>query len=149
MALTRWQPLRDLLSFQDEMNRMFNRFFDTTLSEERERTGINWYPAIDVSEKDKEFVVYAELPGLKKDDIHLRYSNGALTIEGEREREKEEKDKKFHRVERAYGKFSRTFEVPAVIQSDKITANFKDGVLEIHLPKVEEETPKRIEIKTS
>ncbi len=150
MALVRWRPTRDLMTLQEEMNRIFDRFFGPSLLEEREvMTPTTWYPNVDISENKDEFIVTAELPGMKKDDIHITYKDGVLSIEGERKQEKEEKDVNYHRVERTYGKFCRTFQLPTLVQQDKITANYKDGILEIHLPKVEEAKPKEIEVKVS
>jgi HSP20 family protein len=150
MALVRWRPTRDLLNIQDEINRLMERFFSPTLFEEPEMmTPTAWYPNVDIKETKDEFIVTAELPGMKKDDIHISYKDGILTLEGERKKETEEKDVNYHRVERVYGKFSRTFQLPALVNQDKINATYKDGILEIHLPKVEDAKPKEIEVKVA
>ncbi|NOX37884.1 MAG: Hsp20/alpha crystallin family protein [Calditrichaeota bacterium] len=150
MALVRWSPARELMNIQEEMNRLINRFFGPSLLEETELpTPTTWYPLVDIKETNNEFIVTAELPGMKKDDIHITYKDGVLTIEGERKQEKEEKDVNFHRVERRYGKFYRTFQLPAMVQEDKIEANYKDGILTIRLPKAEEAKAKEIEVKVS
>lgn len=150
MALVRWRPTRDLMNIQDEFNRLVERFFSPTVFEEPElMTPTAWYPSVDIKENKDEFVVTAELPGLKKEDIHISYKDGLLTIEGERKKETEEKDVNYHRVERTYGKFSRSFQLPAMVKQDNIDAKYKDGILEIHLPKVEEAKPKEIEVKVS
>lgn len=142
--------MRDMLSIQDEMNRLFDRFFIRSPWEEQEGLdAINWSPSMDISETDNEFVVSAELPGLKREDIHITYTNGILKIEGERKKDKEEKDTNFHRVERVYGKFCRTFQLPSQIKNDKINADFKDGILKINLPKADEVKPKEIEVKVN
>ncbi len=151
MALVRWSPARELMNIQEEMNRLLNRFFGPSLLEETElpTTTTVWQPLVDIKETNNEFIVTAELPGMKKDDIHIAYKDGVLTIEGERKQEKEEKDVNFHRVERRYGKFYRTFQLPSQIQEDKIEATYKDGVLTIVLPKAEEARAKEIEVKVS
>ncbi len=150
MAIVRWRPMRDLMSLQEEMNRIFDRFFGTLPAEDQEEMAVSdWYPDVDIVENKDEIVVKAELPGMKKDDIHISYKDGVLTLEGERKKEKEEKDVNYHRVERVYGKFCRSFQLPTVIQEDKINAEYKDGILTIHLPKAEEAKPKEIEIKVS
>lgn len=150
MPIVRWRPMRDMLSIQDEMNRLFDRFFIRSPWEEQEGLdAANWYPSMDISENNNEFVVSAELPGLRKEDIHITYTNGTLKIEGERKKDKEEKDTNFHRVERVYGKFCRTFQLPSQIKNDKISADFKDGILKINLPKADEVKPKEIEVKVN
>lgn len=150
MTIVRWRPMREMLSIQDEMNRLFDRFFVKNPWEEQESIdAVNWYPNMDISENNNEFIVSAELPGLKKEDIHITYTNGTLKIEGERKKVKEEKDTNFHRVERVYGKFCRTFQLPSLIKNDKINADFKDGILRINLPKADEVKPKEIEVKLS
>ncbi len=150
MAIVRWRPMRDLMSLQEEMNRIFDRFFGNLPAEDQEEMAVSdWYPDVDIVENKDEIVVKAELPGMKKDDIHISYKDGVLTLEGERKKEKEEKDVNYHRIERVYGKFCRSFQLPTVIQEDKINAEYKDGVLTIHLPKAEEAKPKEIEIKVS
>ncbi|HAF07197.1 TPA: heat-shock protein [candidate division WOR-3] len=106
----------------------------------------NWTPSMDISETDKEFFVTVELPGLKKEDITLSIDNNVLTIEGERKSEKEEKGKTFHRIERSYGKFYRSVTLPKKVDEDNIKASFKDGLLNITIPKVEKEKVKNIEI---
>lgn len=150
MTVVRWRPMRDLVSIQDEMNRVFDRFFSRDPWEDREDVSSSgWSPSVDISETKDEFVVSAELPGLKKDDVHITFTNGVLKIEGERRKEKEEKDANYHRVERSFGKFCRTFQLPTMVQSGKISADFRDGILIIHLPKTEELKPKEIEVKVS
>ncbi|RMG60853.1 MAG: Hsp20/alpha crystallin family protein [Calditrichaeota bacterium] len=151
MALVPWTPMRELQNIQEEMNRLMERFFGPSLVEttgELTFTG-NWYPMVDVTETKDELIVTAELPGMKKEDIHISYRDGLLTIEGERKQEFEEKDVNFHRVERRYGRFSRTFQLPVPINENKINAVYKDGVLTIHLPKAEEAKAKEIPVKTS
>jgi len=145
MALIRWSPFRDLVSIQDEMNRLFNDYFSKPLSEGKEGT-ILWNPTVDISETKDDVVVSAEFPGMKKEDIKISLQDNVLTLMGEKKQDKEEKNKNYHRIERSYGVFQRSFVLPATVQSDKVNANYKDGVLSITLPKAEEAKPKEIEI---
>ncbi len=150
MTVVRWRPMKDMIGIQDEMNRAFDRFFGRDPWEDREDlSSTGWNPNVDISETKDEFVVSAELPGMKKNDIHVTFTNGVLKIEGERKKETEEKDTNYHRVERTFGKFCRTFQLPTMVESGKISADFKDGILIIHLPKTEELKPKEIEVKVS
>jgi len=126
----------------------FDRFFgDFTLPslmfEEAE-----WTPAFDVSETDGELIVKAEVPGMDKKDINITVSDGMLTIKGEKKHEEKEENEHYHRVETHYGKFSRTMRLPTEVQADKVDATYKDGVLNITLPKCEAVEPKKIEIKS-
>ncbi len=150
MALVRWSPYRDLMNIQDEFNRMIDRFFGRDFFGDLESISTDvFYPAMDVKETKDKFIVTAELPGMKKEDIHIKFQDGALILEAERKEEKEEKDQNYHRRERHYGKFYRSFLLPTKIQADKINAKYKDGVLTIELPKAEEAKPKEIEVKVS
>lgn len=150
MAIVRWRPMRDMMNVQDEMNRLFDRFFGKELWDEDEQLSqMNWFPVVDIKENQDEFTVFAELPGMKKEDVHITFSDGKLVIEGERKKEQEEKEANYHRVERSYGKFCRTFQLPSGIQANKIAADFKDGILKVKLPKSEEVKPKEIEVKVS
>jgi len=144
MTLVRWRPMRDLWNIQEEMNRAFGSFFGRT--DREELTDGYWAPAVDIAENKDNLMVNVEVPGMKKEDVKVTFQDGILTIKGERKQEKEEKDKSFHRVERSYGSFCRSFTLPNVVQGDKIKANYKDGVLSIALPKVEEAKPKEISI---
>ncbi len=150
MALVKWRPMREMINIQEEMNRLFDRFFSRDLLAEDEFVSLgDWSPSVDIKEDKEEYVVTAELPGMKKDDVQITFSNGTLKIEGERQKEKEEKNVNYHRVERVYGKFCRSFQLPSSIQQNKISAEFKDGILTVHLPKSEEAKPKVIEVKVS
>jgi HSP20 family protein len=106
-----------------------------------------WAPLVDISEDDKEYLIKAELPEVKKEDVKVTAEDGTLTIMGERKFEKEEKGKKYHRVERAYGSFGRSFSFPDDASPEKVTADFKDGVLSVHLAKTEKAKPQQIEVK--
>lgn len=151
MALVRWRPFRELETFRREMDRLFEDFFGRewpVLRPAREitRAGV-LAPAIDMYDKKDEIIVKAELPGLSKDDVNIELTEDALTLSGEIKREEEVKETDYYCCERAYGKFSRTIELPAKVKTDKAEARFKDGILEIHLPKVEEAKPKQIKVQ--
>jgi HSP20 family protein len=107
----------------------------------------DWTPSVDISETDGEYQIKAEIPDVKKEDVKVTLEDGVLTIQGERKHEKEEKGKKYHRIERSYGSFVRTFSLPDVIDEDKVKAEFKEGVLNLSLPKSEKAKPKAIEVK--
>jgi HSP20 family protein len=145
MAITRWRPVRDLVNLQDEMNRLFDGFFGRPMLApdwgERE-----WNPSVDVSETGDKILITADLPGMTKDDVKISVRDHTLTLEGEKKRQKEEKGKNYHRLERSYGSFCRSFTLPAAVKADKIKATYKDGVLSVELPKVEEAKPKEIPI---
>ena len=146
MALMRWTPMSNLPSFQHEMNRMVNEFFGDG-NGEAAGTGLSsWTPAVDIHETDDGFVIKAELPGVSKDDISIDVHENTLTLRGQRKHEAEVKQDKYHRVERAYGTFQRSFVLPAMVDQDQVQATYKDGVLELHLPKSEAAKPKRIAI---
>jgi HSP20 family protein len=110
-------------------------------------TVAQWSPLVDITEDEKEYVIKAELPEMKKEDVRLTVEHDVLTISGERKFEKEEKGRKYHRVERAYGSFMRTFSLPEDADGSRVTADFKDGMLQVHLPKSEKAKPKAIQIK--
>jgi HSP20 family protein len=142
--------MKEMVSIQDEMNRLFDRFFSRDLTDGEEfLQPSQWSPSMDISENKDEFVVSAELPGMNKGDIQVTYVDGSLKIEGERRKEKEDKNVNYHRIERAYGKFCRSFQLPTAIQHNRISADFKDGILTIRLPKTEEARPKAIDVKIS
>jgi HSP20 family protein len=110
-------------------------------------TVAQWSPLVDITEDAKEYLIKAELPDMKKEDVRLTVENGVLAISGERKFEKEEKGRKYHRIERAYGSFVRSFSLPEDADGSKVTADFKDGMLQVHLPKSVKAKPKAIEIK--
>ena len=145
MAITRWRPFRDLISIQDEMNRLFDDFFGyrPVRVEWTERV---WSPRVDVSENKDNVIIKTEMPGMEKEDVKISIQDNVLTLKGEKRQEKEEKDKNYHRIERSYGSFCRSFQLPTSVKTDKIKANYKDGVLNISLPKTEEVKPKEIPI---
>lgn len=128
--MTRWDPFRELEGIQARLNRIFGGPMEGEAA-----TLADWAPAVDVQETEAEYVVKADLPEVKKDDVKVQFENGVLSIEGERKMEKEENGKKFHRVERGYGCFVRRFALPNEVDGAKVSAEFKDGVLNVHLPK--------------
>jgi HSP20 family protein len=146
MALARWTPRGNLQSFQDEMNRMFDQFFRGGSGEEAGWGLRTWTPPVDIYETDDALVLKAELPGVSKDDVSIEVHQNTLILRGQRTHEAEVKDEHYHRVERAYGTFQRSFVLPAIVDQDKVQATYKDGVLELHLPKSEAAKPKRIAI---
>jgi HSP20 family protein len=149
MALIRWNdPFRELAALQDRMNRVFEGTLSRTRNEEELFTG-TWAPPVDIYETKDRIVLKAELPGFDEKQIHLRFEDGVLTVEGERKFEKESGEENYHRVERSYGKFVRSFAIPAGVDSEKIAASFNNGVLSVELPKREETKPKHIRIEAA
>jgi HSP20 family protein len=146
-TLTRWEPLRELEDLQNRLSTVFSRAPVRRGNGHEEITLADWSPLADITEDDKEYLIRAELPDLKREDVKVTVENGVLTISGERKMEKEEKGKKYHRVERAYGSFARSFTLPEDSAAEKIQAEFKDGILTVHLPKNEKARPKQIEVK--
>jgi len=125
MNLIRWDPFKD------------------------ESVFANWAPPVDITETEKEFMLKADLPDVKKEDVKVEFDDGVLTVEGERRQEKEEKGKRFHKVEREYGRFVRRFALPTDVDGAHARAEFKDGVLNVHLPKTAAAKPKAIEVKVA
>jgi HSP20 family protein len=146
MAIVRWNPTRDLMQMREEMDRLFTQFFRRGDGEEANWTQGLWAPPVDIYETDDAFVLKAELPGFRKEDVTIEMQENRLIIRGERKREEEVKEDQYHRLERAYGRFERAFWLPTTVDAEKIQATFKDGVLELRLPKSEAAKPKRIAI---
>jgi HSP20 family protein len=143
-----WDPFRDLEEFEHRLASTLGRVMSKPNGDGTEAiTTTDWAPLVEITEDDKEFLVKAELPGLKKEDLNVTVENSAMTISGERKVEKEEKTKKYHRVERAYGKFVRSFVLPDKADAAEVSAEFKDGVLQVHLPKAEKPASKALDIK--
>jgi len=143
--LRRWDPFREMERLTERMERLFEEFFPTVRREE-EREYL-WAPAVDVYENDKAYVVEVDLPGLKKEDVKVTLQDNVLTIQGERRLAREEKGVDYHRQERFYGKFLRSFTLPETVDADKVSAEFKDGVLRLTLPKREPSAGRVIEVK--
>jgi HSP20 family protein len=150
MALVRWDPARELDAFQSDMNRLFDGFFGR-------REGVaassgygsrRWIPPMDLVETEDNLVLRADLPGVDQGDIGIEVKDGVLTVSGERKAQHEEKREGFHRVERSFGRFSRSLELPKGVEADNIEASFERGVLEVRMPKPAERKPTRIEIQS-
>ncbi len=146
MTIVRWEPLRELGSLQNEMNRLFNTVFDTPTPANGGTAMRRWVPAMDLVETGDHFVLRADLPGLSEEDIKIEFEDGTLTVSGERKAEHESKNEGYYRVERAFGAFSRSLTLPQGIDPEAVSAHFDRGVLEVRVPKPEERKPRRIEI---
>ena len=149
-AITRWDPLRELDDLQTRLSSLFGRAPVRKDGDKQETLRVaEWAPLVDITEDEKEYLIKAELPEVKKEEVKVSVQNDVLSISGERKYEKEEKNKKYHRVERAYGSFARTFTIPEDADADQVSGEFKDGVLTVHLPKSEKTKPKSIEVKVA
>lgn len=148
MTLVRWDPFRELEDMSERLNRVFSRPSLRNNGKEN-LTVADWMPTVDISETEGEYLIKAELPEVKKEDVKVTVENGVLTLQGERRQEKEEKGKKFHRVERSYGSFVRSFALPESVDESAVKAEYKDGVLNLHLPKAEKVKPKAIDVKVA
>jgi HSP20 family protein len=147
MTLVRWDPFRELEDMSERLNRVFTRSPLRATGGKEHLTVADWVPTVDISESEGEYLIKAELPEVKKEDVKVTVERGVLTLQGERRQEKEEKGKKFHRVERSYGSFVRSFALPESVDEGGVKAEYKDGVLSLHLPKAEKVKPKAIEVK--
>ena len=141
--------LRDLQNMSDRIDRLLAGRNIPSAGRDEAMALVDWAPAVDVMETDDEFQIRAELPGVEKKDVKLSVENGVLLISGHREQEKEEKGKRYHKIERAYGNFARSFTVTETVDAEKVTAEFKNGVLTVRLPKSEKARPKSIEVKVT
>jgi len=153
-GLIRWDPFRSDSSRElEELGERFNRFFGRRPSGReagREAmTVADWMPTVDIAEDDKEYLIKAEIPEVDKKDVRVTVQDGVLTIQGQRRQEKEEKNKRFHRVERAYGSFVRSFALPEDVSENQVRAEFKDGMLLVHLVKAEKPQSKAIEVQVA
>ena len=150
MTLVKWNPARELMSIEKEFNKLFNTFsnkFGISNEGENEMENAVWAPLTDISEDNENYYLNLDVPGVDKNDVKISYSNGNLVIKGERKDEKETKKSEYHRIERSFGKFFRSFTLPEKIKEDKIEAKFKDGALSIVIPKADEVKPREIEVK--
>jgi HSP20 family protein len=145
MAIVRWEPLRELASIQNEMNRLFGTVFDAP-NPSNGGTLRRWMPAMDLVETDDHFVLRADLPGLAEGDVSIEVEDNVLTVSGERKAEHETTKEGYHRVERAFGTFSRSLTLPDGVDAEAVTASFDRGVLEIRIPKPEQRKPRKISI---
>ena len=149
MSIIKYDPFRELRSLQDEMNRLFmSNYSQRGGSEEGFASGA-WNPQVDIFENKNEIVLEAELPGLKPENVNISIEHNVLTIHGERKFEKKDEKDNFHRVERSYGSFTRSFTLPPTVSSENANAEFENGVLRLTLAKREEAKPRRIEIKAT
>lgn len=148
MALVRWSPARELFNVQNEMNRMLDEFFTPTFTPTGEGTSL-LRPSVDIEEHEDGYIVRAELPGMKQEDIKITLQENQLVIRGEKRREAERKGSNYLRTELVYGTFERAFTLSQAVRGDKIEASYRDGVLEIHIPKAEESKAREIPIKAS
>lgn len=149
MALVRWDPFRELEDVSDRLNRVFARPASHSANGKETMIVADWTPSVDISETATEYQIKVEIPDVKKEDVKVTLEDGVLTIQGTRRQQNEEKGKKFHRIERSYGSFVRTFSLPDVIEHEKVKAEFKDGLLNLSLPKSEKAKPKTIEVKVT
>jgi HSP20 family protein len=152
-ALTKWEPLKgpwnpwkDIEDMEKRLS-TFLRQPSRTNGDKEAMTVAEWSPLVDISEDEKEYLVKAELPEIKKEDVKLTVQDNVLSISGERKTKKEETGKKYHRIERSYGSFLRSFTLPEDSDGSKVAAEYKDGLLEVHVPKSEKAKPKSIEVK--
>jgi HSP20 family protein len=152
MAITRWRPLKEMVSVQDEMSKLFEDFFGKGMPMRwiEDENGI-WSPNVDISETKDEIQLTAELPGFNKEDIKLSVEDHTITLSGEKKSEHEKEDKKenYYRLERRFGSFTRSFALPTPVQADKVKASYKDGILKVTLPKSEEAKKKEIQINVN
>jgi HSP20 family protein len=148
MAIVRFEPFGGVATAQREFDRLFREAFSPVLGEGEVSTR-TWAPPVDIYENGDSLVLKAELPGINPDDVEIRVEDNTLYLKGERKFEKEVKEQNYHRVERSYGTFTRTFSLPNSVDADKVAANFKDGVLTLTMPKKEEAKPKTIKINVS
>jgi HSP20 family protein len=144
MPIVRWDPFSDMIQLRDEIG----RWFEGVSEREKGRKSAVWAPDVDIKETEKEVQIKADLPGMKLEDIDVSVDENQLIIKGERKTEKEEKGKDYIRVERSYGSFYRSFNIGVPVKADEIKASYKNGVLEINLPKTEVKKPKKIEISS-
>lgn len=144
MAIVRWEPFRELTTLHDEMNRLFSTMFDGSVN--GQTTMRRWMPAMDLIETDDHFVLRADLPGLTENDVNIEVEDNVLTVSGERKAEQEINKDGYHRIERAFGSFRRSLELPEGVDAEAVTASFDRGVLEVLIPKPEERKPRKIQI---
>ena len=149
MNLVRWDPFRELEEMSERLSRMIGRPIRHRENGKEMLTVADWAPTVDISEIEGEYLIKAELPGVEKDGVKITLEDDVLTLQGERKQEKEEKGRKYHRIERSYGRFVRSFTLPDSVDEAKVSAEFKDGVLSLHLPKTEKAKSKAIEVKVA
>lgn len=146
MALVRYSPLREMMQLQNDVNRLFSGFFPAGGQQQEDVTASAWSPQVDVYEDADGIKVHADIPGVDQKDLEIQVVNNTLSIRGERRLANEEKKENYHRIERMYGSFSRSFLLPDYADTEKVDASFKNGVLEVSIPKKAEKKPKQIKI---
>jgi HSP20 family protein len=146
MELIRWNPMRELFSFRHPLDHFFDGLFSPVVGDDAKLSLWEWNPVVDVYDNDENIVIKAELPGIDKKDITIDVKDGVLTLKGERSYDNEVKEDKYCRRERSFGKFERAFRLPADVDPEKISADYKDGILKIDIPKPEEQKPKQITV---
>ena len=146
MTVVRWNPIREFSVFQNQMNRLFEDAMGTWLGESNGTGNTNWVPLADIYENDSDLIAKVELPGVDPNRVDVRVENNVLTIRGERPFDQKVAQENYHRLERSFGTFSRSFALPTTIDADKIHAEYRDGILNLTLPKSERAKPKRIQI---
>jgi HSP20 family protein len=146
MTIVRWEPFRELSSLQTEVNRLFNSVVEAPAATAGAGAPRRWTPAMDLLEDDEAFILRADLPGMRQEDVNIEIEDSTLTVSGERRSESEHHEGSYHRVERAFGSFSRSLTLPKGVDADAVTAKFADGVLEVRIPKPEMARPRRVEI---
>ncbi len=147
MAIGRWDPFREFAQLQEQLNRAFSNAYSRGGSDEGLMTSGNWMPPVDIYQNgEQELVLKAELPDMNRDDIEITVDNGTLTIRGEKKFDREVKEEQFHRIERRYGTFTRSFNLPPTVDPGKVAAEYKNGVLTVKLPLREEAKPRQIKV---
>jgi HSP20 family protein len=149
-ALTYWDPFRELEDMQHRLSTVLGRQLNRRQDGDKESiTVAEWAPVVDIIEDETEYLIKVDLPEIKKEEVKVTVENGVLVLSGERKLEKEEKGRKYHRIERAYGSFGRSFSLPDNADAEKVNAEFNEGVLKLHIAKSEAARPKQIEVKIS
>jgi HSP20 family protein len=146
MELIRWNPMREMFNFRHQINHFFDDAFGPIDKDDAKLSLWDWHPVVDIYDNDENIVIKAELPGIEKKDISIDVKDGLLTLKGERSHDNEIKNDKYYRRERSFGRFERTFHLPVDVDPEKISADYKDGILKIDIPKPEEQKPKQITV---
>lgn len=147
MALVRWDPFRDIITLRERMDKLFEDSLTRFRAPEEETVPTFWSPAVDIYETDENIVLKAELPGIERKEVSVEVKDNTLILKGERKREKEVTEENYHRIERSYGSFMRSFTIPVSVRQEQVKAKFKDGVLEVTLPKAEVSKPKQVKVE--
>lgn len=145
MAIIRWDPFRDMMTLRERMNRLFDETYGGKEEESDIKRGV-WAPTVDIHESDKKLVLTAELPGLKEEDVDVNIDGNTISISGKREFEEETKKEDYHRIERSYGSFFRSFTLPSYIDQEKVKAEYDNGLLKVTMPKKSELKPKKVKV---